>query len=143
MLRLYEKNHSLSENNTLSRYYTLVRRCQAVYCRRDKRDIAVTPENSILMQYKKLFMIMKRVLKFGVFTLALLLSVNAFAQNEADRILGIYQVEEDGHQSRVQFTKRADGKIYNVECSFDNSTTLRVKGSWGPISLSRYWKKIK
>lgn len=150
---------------------------------------------------------MKKLLKLGVFTLALLFSVNAFAQSEADKIVGIYQVEEDGHQSRVQFTKCSNGtyqgqiiwlsqpnhpdgsrkmdvknpnpelrkvpsdrivivygirydaknkcwnggkvykptngKIYNVECSFDNATTLRVKGSWGPISLSRYWKKIK
>ena len=143
----------------------------------------------------------------GVFALVLLFSATAFAQNEADKIVGIYQVEEDGHQSRVQFTKCANGtyqgqiiwlsqpnnpdgsrrmdlknpnpelrkvsadrivvvygirynekskswgggkvykptngKIYNVECSFDNDKTLRVKGSWGPISLSRYWRKIK
>ena len=39
--------------------------------------------------------------------------------------------------------KPINGKIYKVECSFDDAKTLRVKGSLGPISLSRYWKKVE
>ncbi len=150
---------------------------------------------------------MKRVFKLGVFALAMLFTTTAFAQDAADKILGIYQVEEDGNLSKVRFTKcengtyqgqiiwlsqpnhpngerkmdlknpnpelrkvpsdqivivygihynakdkcweggkvykPTNGKIYNVECSFDDENTLRVKGSWGPISLSRYWKKLE
>ena len=152
-------------------------------------------------------MTMKNLFKLGVCTLAMLFSVSAFAQTAADKIVGVYKVEEDGNQSKVRFTKCDDGtyqgqiiwlsqpnhpdgtrkmdlknpnpelrkvpsdqivvvygirydakkqtwgggkvykptngKIYNVECSFDDDTTLRVKGSWGPISLSRYWKKVE
>ena len=150
---------------------------------------------------------MKNLFKLGVCTLAMLLSVSAFAQTEADKIVGVYKVEEEGNQSKVRFTKCADGsyqgqiiwlsepnnadgtrkldvknpdpakrntpsdqvvivygirynaekqtwgggkvykpingKIYKVECSFDDAKTLRVKGSLGPISLSRYWKKVE
>ena len=39
--------------------------------------------------------------------------------------------------------KPTNGKTYKVEVSFDDAKTLRVKGSLGPISLSRYWKKIE
>ena len=150
---------------------------------------------------------MKNFLKLSLCTIAMLLSFNAFAQNAADKIIGVYQVEEEGRQSKVRFTKCADGsyqgqiiwlsqpnnadgsrkldvknpspelrkvpadqvvivygirydekkqtwsggkvykpingKTYKVECSFDNASTLRVKGSLGPISLSRYWKKVE
>ncbi len=137
----------------------------------------------------------------------LLGSVTTFAQSAADKIVGVYKVEEEGRQSKVRFTKCADGtyqgqiiwlsepnnpdgsrkmdvknpdpkkrnipsdqvvivygirynaedncwdggrvykpingKTYKVAVSFDDATTLRVKGSLGPISLSRYWKKIE
>ncbi len=150
---------------------------------------------------------MKNILKLSLCTIAMLLSFNAFAQNAADKIIGVYQVEEEGRQSKVRFTKCADGsyqgqiiwlsqpnnadgsrkldvknpnpelrkvpadqvvivygirydekkqtwsggkvykpingKTYKVECSFDNDKTLRVKGSLGPISLSRHWTKIE
>ena len=152
-------------------------------------------------------MSMKNLFKLGVCTLTMLFSVNAFAQDVADKIVGVYKVEEEGNQSKVRFTKCDDGtyqgqiiwlehpnhpdgtrkmdmknpdpelrkvpsdqivvvkgisydakknawnggkvykptngKTYNVECSFDDATTLRVKGSLGPFSLSRYWKKVE
>lgn len=150
---------------------------------------------------------MKNFFKLGVCTIALLFATTAFAQSDADRIIGVYQVEEDGNLSKVRFTKCDDGsyqgqiiwlsqpnhpdgtrkmdmknpnpelrkvpsdqivivygirynaedkawgggkvykptngKTYKVECSFDDEKTLRVKGSLGPISLSRYWKKVE
>ncbi len=150
---------------------------------------------------------MKNILKLSLCVFAMLLSFSSFAQTAADKIIGVYQVEEEGRQSKVRFTKCADGsyqgqiiwlsepnnadgsrkldvknpnpelrkvpadqvvivygirydekkqawsggkvykpingKIYKVECSFDDAKTLRVKGSLGPISLSRYWKKIE
>ena len=150
---------------------------------------------------------MKNIFRLGAFLVAMLVATSAFAQNPADKIVGVYKVEEDGHQSKVRFTKRADGtyqgqiiwlsqpnnpdgtpkldlknpnpnlrktpsnrivvvygirydeakkawtggkvykptngKTYNVQCSFDNDKTLRVKGSLGPISLSRYLIKIQ
>lgn len=150
---------------------------------------------------------MKNLFKLGACVVAMLFATSAFAQSAADKILGVYQVEEDGNNSKVRFTKCEDGtyqgqiiwlsqpnhpdgtrkmdvknpnpelrkvpsdqivivtgirydakkqawgggkvykptngKIYNVECSFDDATTLRVKGSLGPFSLSRYWKKIE
>lgn len=150
---------------------------------------------------------MKNIFKLGLFALVMLFATNSFAQTAADQIVGVYQVEEEGRQSKVRFTKCADGsyqgqiiwlsepnnadgtrkmdtknpnpelrkvpadqvvivygirydaakkawsggkvykpingKIYKVECSFDDEKTLRVKGSLGPISLSRYWKKVE
>lgn len=150
---------------------------------------------------------MKNIFKVGLAALVMLLSANAFAQSAADKIVGIYSVEEEGRQSKVRFTKCADGsyqgqiiwlsepnnadgtrkmdlknpdpakrntpsdqvvivygirydakkqawnggkvykpingKTYKVECSFEDEKTLRVKGSLGPISLSRYWKKVE
>ena len=150
---------------------------------------------------------MKNLFKLGVCTLAMFFSVSAFAQADADKIVGVYKVEEEGTESKVRFTKCEDGsyqgqiiwlsqpnhpdgtpktdiknpnpalrntlsnqivvvkgirynaekkvwgggtvykpingKTYKVECSFDNASTLRVKGSLGPISLSRYWKKVE
>lgn len=134
-------------------------------------------------------------------------AMTGYAQSPADRLLGIYEVVEEGQKSKVEFTKCSNGtyqgkiiwlsepnnpdgtpkrdinnpdakkrntpanqivivygvryntedkcweggkvykpingKTYKVELSFENSETLRVKGSLGPISLSRYWKKIK
>lgn len=150
---------------------------------------------------------MKNIFKLGLLALVMLFTNNVFAQSAADKIVGVYQVEEEGRQSKVRFTKCADGtyqgqiiwlsqpnnsdgtrkmdvknpdpakrntpadqvvivygirydakknawnggrvykpingKTYKVECSFDDATTLRVKGSLGPISLSRYWKKVE
>ncbi len=150
---------------------------------------------------------MKNIFKVGLAALVMLLSANAFAQSAADKIVGVYSVEEEGRQSKVRFTKCADGsdqgqiiwlsepnnadgtrkmdlknpdpakrntptdqevivygirsdakkqawnggkvykpingKTYKVECSFSDEKTLRVKGSLGPISLSRYWKKVE
>jgi len=34
------------------------------------------------------------------------------------------------------------GKSFKVVCSFKDSKTLKVKGSWGPISETVYWTKI-
>lgn len=134
-------------------------------------------------------------------------AATTYAQSAADKIVGVYQVEEEGRQSKVRFTKCADGtyqgqiiwlsepnnpdgtrkldvknpdpakrnvpadqvvivygirydaedkcwdggkvykplngKTYKVAVSFQDDKTLRVKGSLGPISLSRYWKKIE
>ncbi len=150
---------------------------------------------------------MRNIFKVGLAALVMLLSANAFAQSAADKIVGVYSVEEEGRQSKVRFTKCADGsyqgqiiwlsepnnadgtrkmdlknpdpakrntpsdqvvivygirydakkqawnggkvykpingKTYKVECSFSDEKTLRVKGSLGPISLSRYWKKVE
>ncbi len=150
---------------------------------------------------------MKKFLKIGIFALITLIATNLFAQSAADKIVGLYSVEEEGRQSKVRFTKCNDGsyqgqivwlsepnnadgtrkmdvknpnpelrkvpadqvviiygirynaqkqtwgggyvykpingKTYKVECSFDSEQILRVKGSLGPISLSRYWKKIE
>ena len=150
---------------------------------------------------------MKNIFKLGLLALVMLFTNNVFAQSAADKIVGVYSVEEEGRQSKVRFTKCADGtyqgqiiwlsqpnnpdgtrkmdvknpdpakrntpsdqvvivygirydakkiawnggrvykpingKTYKVECSFDDATTLRVKGSLGPISLSRYWKKVE
>lgn len=150
---------------------------------------------------------MKNIFKVGLAALVMLLSANAFAQSAADKIVGVYSVEEEGRQSKVRFTKCADGsyqgqiiwlsepnnadgtrkmdlknpdpakrntpadqvvivygirydakkqawnggkvykpingKTYKVECSFEDEKRLRVKGSLGPISLSRYWKKVE
>ncbi len=150
---------------------------------------------------------MKNIFKLGLLALVMLFTNNVFAQSAADKIVGVYQVEEEGRQSKVRFTKCADGtyqgqiiwlsqpnnsdgtrkmdvknpdpakrntpadqvvivygirydakknawnggrvykpingKTYKVECSFDDATTLRVKGSLGPISMSRYWKKVE
>ena len=150
---------------------------------------------------------MKNIFKVGLAALVMLLSANAFAQSAADKIVGVYSVEEEGRQSKVRFTKCANGsyqgqiiwlsepnnadgtrkmdlknpdpakrntpsdqvvivygirydakkqawnggkvykpingETYKVECSFSDEKTLRVKGSLGPISLSRYWKKVE
>lgn len=150
---------------------------------------------------------MKNIFKLGLFALVMLVATNTFAQSAADKIIGVYSVEEEGRQSKVRFTKCADGsyqgqiiwlsepnnpdgsrkmdvknpdpakrntpadqvvivygisydakkqawnggkvykpingKTYKVECSFKDDATLRVKGSLGPISLSRYWKKVE
>ena len=150
---------------------------------------------------------MRNLFRLGACIVAMLFATSAFAQSAADKILGVYQVEEEGNKSKVRITKCEDGtyqgqiiwlsqpnhpdgtrkldiknpnpelrklpadqivvitgirydakkeawgggkvykptngKIYNVECSFDDEQTLRVKGSLGPFSLSRYWKKIE
>ena len=52
---------------------------------------------------------MKNLFKLGVCTLAMLFSVSAFAQTAADKIVGVYKVEEEGNQSKVRFTKCEDG----------------------------------
>ena len=139
--------------------------------------------------------------------MCLLGAATTYAQSAADKIIGVYKVEEEGRQSKVRFTKCDDGtyqgqiiwlsepnnadgsrkldvknpdpkkrmtpsdqvvivygirynaedncwdggkvykpingKIYKVEVSFKDDKTLRVKGSLGPISLSRYWSKIE
>ena len=150
---------------------------------------------------------MKHIFKLGLFALVMLVATNTFAQSAADKIVGVYSVEEEGRQSKVRFTKQADGtyqgqiiwllnpnnpdgsrkydtknpdpklrtvpadqvvivygvrynaedqcweggkvykpnngKTYKVELSFKDAKTLRVKGSLGPVSLSRYWNKIE
>lgn len=150
---------------------------------------------------------MKNIIKMALLALVMLVSTNTFAQSAADKIVGVYAVEEEGRQSKVRFTKCADGsyqgqiiwlsepnnpdgsrkmdvknpdpakrktpadqvvivygirynadkqtwsggkvykpingKTYKVECSFSDEKTLRVKGSLGPISLSRYWKRVE
>ena len=150
---------------------------------------------------------MKKMMKMVVAAMCLLGAATTYAQSAADKIVGVYKVEEEGRQSKVRFTKCDDGtyqgqiiwlsepnnadgsrkldvknpdpkkrntpsdqvvivygirynaedncwdggkvykpingKIYKVEVSFKDAQTLRVKGSLGPISLSRYWKKIE
>ena len=139
--------------------------------------------------------------------MCILCTTAIYAQNAADKILGVYKVEEEGRESKVRFTKCSDGtyqgqiiwlsepnhpdgsrkmdvrnpdpakrntpsdqvvvvygirynaekdcwsggkvykpingKIYKVEVSFKDAKTLRVKGSLGPVSLSRYWTKTE
>ncbi len=146
-------------------------------------------------------------MKMAVAVLCLMGAATTYAQQAADKILGVYKVEEEGRQSKVRFTKCEDGtyqgqiiwlsepnnpdgtrkmdvknpdkakrntpsdqvvivygirynaeddcwdggkvykpingKIYKVTVSFKDDKTLRVKGSLGPISLSRYWSKIE
>lgn len=146
-------------------------------------------------------------MKMAVAVLCLMGAATTYAQQAADKILGVYKVEEEGRQSKVRFTKCEDGtyqgqiiwlsepnnpdgtrkmdvknpdkakrntpsdqvvivygirynaeddcwdggkvykpingKIYKVAVSFKDDKTLRVKGSLGPISLSRYWSKIE
>lgn len=150
---------------------------------------------------------MKKMMKMVVAAMCLLGAATTYAQSAADKIVGLYKVEEEGRQSKVRFTKCDDGtyqgqiiwlsepnnadgsrkldvknpdpkkrstpsdqvvivygirynaesqcwdggkvykpingKIYKVEVSFKDAQTLRVKGSLGPISLSRYWSKIE
>ena len=150
---------------------------------------------------------MKNWMKWMVAACCLFGAATTYAQSAADKIVGVYQVEEEGRQSKVRFTKCADGtyqgqiiwlsepnnpdgtrkldvknpdpakrnvpadqvvivygirydaedkcwdggkvykplngKTYKVAVSFQDDKTLRVKGSLGPISLSRYWKKIE
>ena len=150
---------------------------------------------------------MKKMMKMVVAAMCLLGAATTYAQSAADKIIGVYKVEEEGRQSKVRFTKCDDGtyqgqiiwlsepnnadgsrkldvknpdpkkrmtpsdqvvivygirynaedncwdggkvykpingKIYKVEVSFKDDKTLRVKGSLGPISLSRYWSKIE
>lgn len=150
---------------------------------------------------------MKNLVKMVVAVLCLAGAASTYAQSAADKILGVYKVEEEGRQSKVRFTKCDDGtyqgqiiwlsqpnnpdgsrkmdvknpdktkrntpsdqvvivygirynaadncwdggkvykpingKTYKVEVSFKDAKTLRVKGSLGPISLSRYWEKIE
>lgn len=150
---------------------------------------------------------MKKMMKMVVAAMCLLGAATTYAQSAADKIVGVYKVEEEGRQSKVRFTKCDDGtyqgqiiwlsepnnadgsrkldvknpdpkkrttpsdqvvivygirynaedncwdggkvykpingKIYKVEVSFKDAQTLRVKGSLGPISLSRYWSKIE
>ena len=150
---------------------------------------------------------MKKMMKMVVAAMCLFGAATTYAQSAADKIVGVYKVEEEGRQSKVRFTKCDDGtyqgqiiwlsepnnpdgtrkmdvknpdpkkrnvpsdqvvivygirynaeencwdggkvykpingKTYKVAVSFDNETTLRVKGSLGPISLSRYWTKIE
>ena len=64
----------------------------------------------------------------------------------ADQIVIVYGIRynaEDNCWDGGKVYKPINGKTYRVEVSFDDASTLRVKGSLGPISLSRYWKKIK
>ena len=150
---------------------------------------------------------MKKMMKWMVAAVCLLGAVTTYAQSAADKLLGVYQAEEEGRISKVRFTKCDDGtyqgqiiwlsepnnpdgtrkmdvknpdpkkrntpsdqvvivygvrynaedecweggkvykpingKIYNVELSFEDDKKLRVKGSVAFISLSRYWKKIE
>lgn len=150
---------------------------------------------------------MKKMLKMVVVALCTLCATTTFAQSAADKLLGVYHAVEEGKESKVKFTKLADGtfqgqiiwllnpnnedgsrkydvknpnpelrkvpsdqvviiyglkynaedncweggkvykpnngKTYRCEVSFKDAKTLRVKGSLGPISLSRYWNKVE
>lgn len=150
---------------------------------------------------------MKKMLKMVVVALCTLCATTTFAQSAADKLLGVYHAVEEGKESKVKFTKLADGtfqgqiiwllnpnnedgsrkydvknpnpelrkvpsdqvviiyglkynaedncweggkvykpnngKTYRCEISFKDDKTLRVKGSLGPISLSRYWNKVE
>ncbi len=150
---------------------------------------------------------MNKLMKVLVVAVAVFAAVSTYAQSAADKIIGVYSVEEEGRQSKVRFTKCEDGtyqgqiiwlsepnnpdgtrkmdvknpdktkrntpsdqvvivygirynaedncwdggkvykpingKTYKVAVSFKDAKTLRVKGSLGPISLSRYWTKIE
>lgn len=150
---------------------------------------------------------MKKIMKMVVVALCTLCATTTFAQSAADKLLGVYHAVEEGKESKVKFTKLADGtfqgqiiwllnpnnedgsrkydmknpnpelrkvpadqvviiyglkynaedncwdggkvykpnngKTYRCEISFKDAKTLRVKGSLGPISLSRYWNKVE
>ena len=63
----------------------------------------------------------------------------------ADQVVIVYGIRynaDDNCWDGGKVYKPINGKTYRVEVSFKDSKTLRVKGSLGPISLSRYWEKI-
>ena len=53
-----------------------------------------------------------------------------------------YDAEEQKWQDG-QIYDPTSGKTYKVVIVFDDPTTLRVRGYWGPFSSSMYWKKIE
>lgn len=64
----------------------------------------------------------------------------------SDQVVIVYGVRynaEDQCWEGGKVYKPNNGKTYKVELSFKDAKTLRVKGSLGPISLSRYWNKIE
>lgn len=65
----------------------------------------------------------------------------------ADQVVVVWGVRYDAEEeewSGGRVYNPASGKNYNCTISFEgDGKTLRVKGSWGPVSLSRYWKKIE
>ncbi len=151
---------------------------------------------------------MKAMMKILVAAVLVLAAQTGFAQSKADRLVGVYHATEEGKESKIRFTREADGsykgqifwlknatnpdgspkydlknkdeklrkvradqvvvvwgvryneaenewsggrvynpasgKNYNCTISFEeDGKTLRVKGSWGPVSISRYWKKLE
>lgn len=53
-----------------------------------------------------------------------------------------YDAEEQKWQDG-QIYDPTSGKTYKVVIVFDDPTTLRVRGYWGPFSKSMYWTKIE
>ena len=151
---------------------------------------------------------MKRFFQMCIVALFTLCAASSFAQSAADRLLGVYEANEEGRISKVRFTrlndgtyqgqiiwlnepnhpdgtpkldvknpdesKRSvrcdqvvivwglkydakenrwaggkvyrptDGKTFNCRVEFEeDGKTLRVRGSLGPIGVSRYWKKLE
>ncbi len=63
----------------------------------------------------------------------------------ANKIVVIEKVTYDEGDKEWKNGKIYDptrGKSFKVVCSFKDSKTLKVKGSWGPISETVYWTKI-
>ncbi|MBR5850190.1 MAG: DUF2147 domain-containing protein [Alistipes sp.] len=67
-------------------------------------------------------------------------------QVPADQVVIVYGVRYNAEKQCWEggkVYKPNNGKTYKVELSFSDAKTLRVKGSLGPVSLSRYWNKIE
>lgn len=151
---------------------------------------------------------MKKVFQLFVVAFFTLCATTSYAQSAADRLLGIYEANEEGRISKVRFTRLSDGtyqgqiiwlnepnhpdgspkldvknpdeskrsvrcdqvvivwglkydakndrwsggkvyrptdgKTFSCRVEFEeDGTTLRVRGSFGPISVSRYWTKLE
>lgn len=151
--------------------------------------------------------IMMKFLKILAAILIFAAPKSGFAQNLGDKLLGVYHAVEEGRESKIRFTREADGtykgqifwlknpnnpdgtpkydlknknvalrsvradqvvvvwgmtydqednrweggrvynptsgKNYNCTISFEDEKTLKVRGSIGPVGLSRYWTKIE
>ena len=49
---------------------------------------------------------------------------------------------EKGEWRNGQIYDPTRGKSFKVRLSFKDATTLKVRGSWGPISETMYWTKL-
>lgn len=63
----------------------------------------------------------------------------------SDKIVLIEKItfdEAKGEWSNGQIYDPTRGKFFKVRVSFKDAKTLKVRGSWGPISETVYWTKL-